>query len=186
MAFAIELYFDDVTESKIRSVWSELLVATLPVWPLRIGARPHASILVVDSGSSDDINTILRSIVHVSPFQLVFGLADHFDDVGLIFLKPDRSEELRDLRRRASTEARSKGLIPRHDGDEWVPHCTCDYGLTQEQMSVGLSILKRGLPLPARVEEAGSVEVTPRSVRPITTVTLGAHGNEARVSGDVE
>jgi 2'-5' RNA ligase len=167
MAFAIELYFDSLAESKIRSAWSELSAASLPAWPLRIGARPHVSILVVDSALREDIDAVFRSL-SVEPFRITFTAADHFDmDDAILFLKPGASKELRSLHDRAVVRAKSRGLKPRHFGDEWVPHCTCDYGISQKQLSVGLSIVKRFLPLEARVEEIGSVEVTPESVHQI-------------------
>ena len=167
MAFAIELYFNRLADSKIRSAWSELSAASLPAWPLRIGARPHVSILVVDSALREDIDDVFRSM-SVEPFRITFTAADHFDiDDAILFLKPDASKELRSLHDRAVVRAKSRGLMPRHCGDEWVPHCTCDYRISQKQLSVGLPILKRFLPLDARVEEIGSVEVTPESVHQI-------------------
>ena len=141
--------------------------------PLRIGARPHVSILVVDQASTSAIDTVFRSLISEVSFQVVFGCADHFeDDDAIIFLKPDASSELRRLHNRAVKEARSHGLIPRHQGDEWIPHCTCDYGVSREQLSIGLSILKQLLPLQARVQEVGYVEVTPEFVDHIARAPL--------------
>src|SRR6478736_5255022 len=102
MAFAIELYFDGVADSRIRSAWSELSAASLPAWPLRIGARPHISILIVDQASRASIDGIFRSIVSAAPFEIVFGSADHFEvDDAIVFLKPDASSDLRSLNKRA-------------------------------------------------------------------------------------
>ena len=174
MAFAIELYFDGVADSRIRSAWSELSAASLPAWPLRIGARPHISIFIVDQASPASIDAIFRSMISAAPFEIVFGSADHFEiDDAIVFLKPDASSDLHSLNKRAVAEARSRGLIPRHHEDEWVPHCTCDYRVGKAQLSIGLSILKQLLPLQARVQEVGYVEVTPESVNQIATATLG-------------
>ncbi len=174
MAFAIELYFDSVADSRIRSAWSELSAASLPSWPLRIGARPHISILVVDKASPESIDSIFRSVMSAAPFQIAFGSADHFEaDDAIVFLRPDSSSELRNLHNRAVAESRRHGLIPRHHGDEWVPHCTCDYRVGKPQLPVGLLILNQLLPLQARVQEVGYVEVTPESVLPIATASLG-------------
>jgi 2'-5' RNA ligase len=174
MAFAIELYFDGVADSRIRSAWSALSAASLPAWPLRIGARPHISILVIDRASPESIDTIFRSMLSTPPFEIVFGSADHFEvDDAIVFLKPDVSSDLHRLNKRAVAEARSCGLIPRHHEEEWIPHCTCDYQVGKPQLSMGLSILKQLLPLQARVQELGYVEVTPESVRQIATAMLG-------------
>lgn len=174
MAFAIELYFDGVADSRIRSAWSELSAASLPAWPLRIGARPHISILIVDQAPPASIDAILRSIIQTAPFEIAFVSADHFEvDDAIIFLKPDASSDLHSLNKLAVAEARSHGLIPRHHEDEWVPHCTCDYQVGKTQLSIGLSILKQLLPLKARVQEVGYVKVTPESVDQIATATLG-------------
>jgi 2'-5' RNA ligase len=179
MAFAIELYFDGVADSRIRSAWSDLSAASLPTWPLRIGARPHISILVVDQASPESINAIFRSI-SVAPFEIVFGSVDYFEiDNAILFLKPDASSDLRSLNKRAVAEARSHGLTSRHHEDEWVPHCTCDYRVGKAHLSIGLSILKQLLPLRARVQEVGYVEVTPESVDQIATTRL-AVSQEAR------
>ena len=173
MAFAIELYFDGVADSRIRSAWSDLSAASLPAWPLRIGARPHISILVVDQASPESIDTIFRSMLSAPPFEIVFGSANHFEiDDAILFLKPDASSDLRSLNKRALAEARSHGLRPRHYEDEWVPHCTCDYRVGKAQLSIGLWILNQLLPLQARVQEVGYVEVTPESVDYIATATL--------------
>lgn len=177
MAFAIELYFDIGSDSRIRAAWSELLAAGLPAWPLQIGARPHVSILVVDSASAQSVDVVFRSIRPAAPFRLIFRLADYFGaDDSVLFLKPDDSAELHNLHKRAAAEARSRGLVPRHEGDEWVPHCTCDYSLSKDQVSCGLSILKRILPLQVNIEQAGYVEVTPQSVRQIHTAGITING----------
>src|SRR4030095_2546610 len=108
MAFAIELYFDDVADVRIRSAWRALSAASLPAWPLRIGARPHISILIVDKAPSSIIDTVFRALVSEAPFELAFGVADHFEtDDAIIFLKPDPSAELRRLHSRAVAVARS-------------------------------------------------------------------------------
>ena len=172
--FAVELYFDSASDSRIKDAWSELSAASLPAWPLRIGARPHVSILVVDSASSANIDAIFRSVIPAAPFGLAFGSVDHFGtDDAIVFLKPDPSEELRRLHRLAVAEAETRGLIPRHRGNNWVPHCTCDYRIKQEQLPVCLSILKRLLPLQVRVQEVGYAEVTPDRVNQLATATLG-------------
>jgi len=173
MAFAIELYFDIGSDYKIRAAWSELLAAGLPAWPLKIGARPHVSILVVDSASAKSVDLVFRSVRPAAPFRLDFRSADYFGvDDSVLFLKPDDSAELHDLHRRAAAEARSRGLVPRHEGDEWLAHCTCDYSLSKDQVSRGLSILKRFLPLQVSIEQEGYVEVTPQSVRQIDTAAI--------------
>jgi hypothetical protein len=173
MTFAIELYFDGVAESKIKAAWSDLSATSLPSWPLRIGARPHISILVVDKATRAGMDTVFRSVAASKPFQVLFRSADYFDsDEAILFLKPDASDDLRILHNRAVEEARSWGLIPRHYGDEWIPHCTCDYGLTKSQVSIGVSILNRILPLPARIVGIGCVEVTPDSVNQLAITGL--------------
>jgi 2'-5' RNA ligase len=174
MTFAVELYFDSTSDSRIKAAWSELSAASLPAWPLRTGARPHVSILVVDSASSANVDAIFRSIVPTAPFRLAFSAVDHFGtDDAIVFLKPDPSEELRRLHRLAAVEAESRGVIPRHRGNDWVPHCTCDYRIKPEQLPVSLSILKRLLPLQVRVQGVGYAEVTPEWVHQVATATLG-------------
>jgi hypothetical protein len=112
MAFAIELYFDDVADARIRATWRELSAASLPAWPLRIGARPHVSVLVVDQASTSIIGTIFRSLISTASFQVVFGRADHFEvDDAVIFLKPDASPELWSLHNLAVAE----NPVPRID-----------------------------------------------------------------------
>jgi hypothetical protein len=165
MAFAIELYFDKVAESKIRAAWSELAEATFPAWPLRIGARPHVSILILDSGSRTKVEELFRNLVAFDPFTVMFTVADYFDGKdSTIFLKPDVSESLRRLHYLAVKDSQARSMAPRHSGDEWIPHCTCDYRVNPTKLPVGLLILNRHLPLEARVEEIGCVEVTPTSV----------------------
>src|SRR4030095_2951848 len=102
MAFAIELYFDDVADVRIRSAWRALSAASLPAWPLRIGARPHISILIVDQASPASIDAIFRSMISTAPFEIVFSSADHFEvDDAIVFLKPDASSDLHSLNKRA-------------------------------------------------------------------------------------
>jgi 2'-5' RNA ligase len=174
MTFAVELYFDSAADSRIKAAWSELSAASLPAWPLRTGARPHVSILVVDSASRPDIDAVFRSIVPASPFRITFSAVDHFGtDDAIVLLKPDPSEELPRLHRLAVAEAETRGLVPRHRGNDWVPHCTCDYRIKQEQLPVCFSILKRLLPLQVRVQEVGYAEVTPEWVHQVAAATLG-------------
>lgn len=93
MAFAVEFYFDKESDSKVRTVWFELLASGLPAWPLRIGARPHVSVLVFDSGPLDRIEPVFRSLTTAAPFHLTFRATGQFgsDDGIFIFLKPEPS-----------------------------------------------------------------------------------------------
>jgi 2'-5' RNA ligase len=176
MAFAIELYFQEAADSQIRKAWSELSKAGLPAWPLRITARPHVSILIVDAAPSVDIDAVFHNLIPASPFSLRFAEVDHFEgDDAIIFLKPAASEQLFQLHHRAVEEAGLRNLMPRHHGEEWVPHCTCDYGVSTKLLPIGLSILKRYVPFNAPIEEMGYVEVTSSSVRQIAVAELG-HG----------
>jgi 2'-5' RNA ligase len=173
MAFAIELYFDKAAELQIKKAWTELAHASLPAWPLRIGARPHISILILDEATLERLDAVFRSLLSAKAFDLVFKSVDHFaGDDAIIFLKPDSSVELLELHDRAVAAAQSRHLAPRHAGSEWTPHCTCDYGVGAEQLPTALSILRECLPVVAHVDELGYVEVTPESVRHLASVRI--------------
>jgi len=99
--------------------------------------------------------------------------ADCFDGPdAVIFFKPAVPEALRRLHDVAVKEAQARSLEPRHFGDEWIPHCTCDYGVDANQIAAGLAILSRHVPFEASVEEIGCVEVTSNSVAQIALATM--------------
>ena len=173
MRFAVELYFDVDADSQIRLLWSDLAAAGLPAWPLQIGARPHVSVLVVDSENIRDVAATFDALPLTAPFQLTFGSAGHFNgDAGIVFLKPEPSPDLRRIHDRAVEIARTNELLPLHSGDEWIPHCTCDYELTATQAARAMSVMQKAMPFDVRVQEIGCVEVSPRHVRPIRLRTL--------------
>jgi hypothetical protein len=90
---------------------------------------------VLDSALPKDVDAVFFRAMKFVSLPVVFTAADYFhNDDTIIFLKPDRSEELIGLHNQAVEQARSCGLTARHYGDSWVPHCTCDYRISQQSL----------------------------------------------------
>lgn len=49
MGFAVELYFDAVTDSRIRRLWSRIAAADLSAALPELGFRPHISLACFDA-----------------------------------------------------------------------------------------------------------------------------------------
>jgi hypothetical protein len=64
MPFAVELYFDDALDRRVRDAWTDLGRANLPNLLTTVGARPHLSLAVADQIHTAPLLTEREPLAH--------------------------------------------------------------------------------------------------------------------------
>jgi hypothetical protein len=155
MTYAVELFFDEVTEARLRDLWA-VLEGELP----RVAHfssphyRPHVSLAVLEHDDPRSLGPVvgphLAALVG-RPVQLSgLGL---FLDPGrtLAFLTVTGSEELARAQRSiagALTEAGAR-VNPFSVPENWTPHCTLPYDATPDIPALVSTVRTAGLPIRA-------------------------------------
>ena len=178
MPFAVELFFDTVTENKIYNAWNVIQKAGISSPLLDAGYRPHVSLGVCNRIDPNAFEANLSTFAaSVAPFPLTLSSVGIFPGTeGVIFLGVTVTEHLLDVHAafdrifRTHAQERSE-----HYGvGNWVPHCTLASGLSERQIAESVSIC-RGIPLPVstEVKEIGLMEVSPDSCQTLCLRKLG-------------
>ena len=166
MGYAFEMYFDSVSERKIRAIWSELANKKLPVFMLDNACRPHISLSVYDSINVDAANAILSAFCRTqSCFRLFLGFIGVFTtDENVVFAAPAMTEELMIIHRRfhdLSSDIDEKPWVY-YIPDNWQPHCTMAEQVPDQKFCQVLMEIKRSFtPAEVIVESIGIVEFAP-------------------------
>jgi len=173
--FAIELYFDPVTEQAMRAVWHTLAAAGLTATLPASGARPHVSLAVCPTLAPEAYRDELAGFARgAAPLDLTLASVGTFPGAeGVVFLAPVVTRPLLRLhaalhRRLASRAASWPYYRPGH----WVPHCTVAADLPPERVPSAVDLCRRApLPLRGRLEAVGLVAFRP--VAHLYTYPLG-------------
>lgn len=161
MTHAVELFFDDDADVRVRSLWQAIGDAGLSRSMLMPGYRPHVSLVVADSCPLDRCRSMLMEAFDNQPqFPLSFSRLDAFrTSEGVVFLSPDPNEHL--MRIQAAFHKRYRVIArdpnPFYHPTAWIPHCTLAFGISPSRIDDILAF--RGqfpLPLRAIVCEVGS------------------------------
>ena len=95
MAIALEVYFDDATDTEIRRRWAVLIVAGIPCPLLSSGARPHISLGVARAADTAALPIALDAVITTAPIELTLGSVGAFGTTeGVVFLAPVNSSHL--------------------------------------------------------------------------------------------
>ena len=165
MGYAIEMFFDRGSESRVYSLWDDFAGFGAP--PMRDGAaRPHVSLVVAESVDLPAACELLDRFARTTrPFPLSLaslGLFPSSDTVA--YLAPKVTPELLALHGRFFERFSSvaSGIWPHYAPATWVAHCTLAIGLLPQQLGPALHACRSfGLPLTCTVAEIGLVEFRP-------------------------
>ena len=165
MPHAIELFFDDTSDLRIRGLWDRL--ADLGATYMRdSGARPHLTLAVCDNIDFPAARHLLdRFAETVAGFPLAFSAIGIFPGENpVVFLAPKVTPELLKLHAQFHAElaALTPNLWPHYAPAQWMPHCTLAMDLPREQFAQ-LPALSDAAALPITVEvvSLGIVEFRP-------------------------
>ncbi len=172
MPYAVELFFDQRTDTAVRGLWKWLANEGISTYLASSDSIPHISLGGfdgLDTAQLMQITAHLNSIAdNTAPFPLNFSGIEGFVNTGVIFLAPEVPPELTSIH---NTFCGALGglrdfLWPLYVPGVWVPHCTlaidlrpCSRHLVGEmRRALGEHI---ELPWPATIERIGLVKFRP-------------------------
>lgn len=167
MHLVVELYFDEATETAIRSLWHTLASTGVSAGLGEIDSRPHISVAVYHELDLGPFQTALttfageRSTVDVTLASWgVFPTAEC-----VVFLAPVVTHKLLVLHQdfhqtfAAFGDTSQSHYLP----GQWVPHCTLATGYPPYLLpKVAEACQMVGVPLRGHLERIGLVEYYPR------------------------
>jgi hypothetical protein len=177
MPYAIELFFDQQTESIIRGLWQAIAAAGIRSAMIEVGYRPHVSLAVCDDLDVEGLHDPLTAFASsLSPFDLTFPTIGMFTrPEGVLFLGVTVTESLLALHRTFNhiVQPYTSTLRSYYCVDRWVPHCTLAFGLERADLLVAAGACPSiELPLYATVRGIGISDVSPDSCRSLRAIGI--------------
>jgi len=165
MAFAVNIYFDPVTEMLLKHFWKKLDGADLPNKTQR-SFRPHITLCIFDQIDCGDCECYINQIS--SQFKLHLVNLDHLgifnNGEKVLFLGPTPNERMLTMQKEMFETLSGFASQPweLYHPDAWVPHCTLANDLDEDGLKKALQIaLKIQLPIQAEVSQIGIIEFDP-------------------------
>ena len=167
MGYAVELYYDPVSEQAVREIWDGLGAALGRPSLSRLGARPHVSLAVYSEGlDTAGLQESLPGFAQsISPFNFRLSSVGTFSgQEGVVFLAPVVT------RRLLAIHGRFHEVFSRYDGHaadycrpgNWVPHCTVAIDLVAVEVKEAVGYCREAFrPISGRFQEIGLVEFRP-------------------------
>ena len=177
MPFAVEMYMDGESETRVRRIWRALAEAGIKSSMLEAGYRPHISLAVC---GELDINGLRQKLSlfaeNTSPFALTFSNVGVFPLAeGVIFLGTVVTSNLLAIHAEFHRffERYAKSQREHYRVGVWIPHCTLTFGLPNDLLGKAIEISRNEpLPIHSRIEEIGIAEVSPISAETLYSYTL--------------
>jgi len=166
MAYAVVIYFDEISEQPILNTWSELEEKNISQALHNPGIRPHITLAVYDSLNCKECEkeirqyTINSNLLYLSADY--FGIFPHASPVIFIALAPNR--DLMNFHRKIHQilETNAHGSWEIYQPVNWVPHLTLVRDIKKKNLSEVLEIcMKIKLPLELRITQIGFVKFKP-------------------------
>ncbi len=175
MPYAIEFYLDKESEARIAEIW-QYLKESITVGSSFIGYRPHISLAVYDFEDLDIklMKTQIKDFTKdLEAFELSLNYIGFFPNREAIFLGPKVTKSL--LKTHAKFHKKfkphKKYLQAYYNTQNWIPHCTIAYGLSQKDFNIILlKVQNIDLPIKIKLQEIGIVYVTPEKAKEIFSI----------------
>lgn len=161
--FAIETFFDEASETRVRAVWQRIAAAGLPSTLLAHGHTPHVSLAVAEDLDPLAFAPVLAAFAASEPaLSIRLASAATFATAeGVLFLGVVATRVLLERHERFHSrfERAARGAWPYYRPGHWVPHCTLTTGLTPKQLGAALELCAEGvLPLDVTLSSVAIVE----------------------------
>lgn len=125
MKYAVELFFDPITDASVRAAWDAIQAATGISYMQANGAHPHVALTVFESESLSTSTLIDETARCSIPSKLTpLGLGSFAG--GVAFISIEAQTELLLLQKRVVDlcRAQNANLWDYYTPKKWVPHCT--------------------------------------------------------------
>jgi 2'-5' RNA ligase len=178
MAYAVVIYFDEISEQPILKVWRELEKKNISRAVNNPGIRPHITLAIYDSFNCIECEKEIRQFAKISGLLSMnadhFGIFPHASPV--IFIAPVPNRELMNFQKRIhhTLENNVDGSWKMYQPGNWVPHLTLVRDIEKKNLSTALEIcMKIELPLELIITQIGVVNFEP--VKQIFEIDIETH-----------
>ena len=160
MPFAVELYFDERTESLIKAIYEKLAEKGVSDRLVKRGTRPHVALAVFEDGDAGELAFWMRQLARdQAPVEARFeALGTYCSADGVLFLAPVVSPRFFLLHSTVikGLNLHANGLKESCRPNRFVPHCTIAYGLEKETLSRAVNLFSnRALPIVGQFNRIG-------------------------------
>ena len=133
MPYAIEIRFDQQSESRIREIWQQSALFYGSGYLLKNAVIPHVALVVGD----EKLETVFSQI-EIPTGKLHFSGISFFQDGLIAFLSIPPTAELARYQSSVYQAAIDLGatIAPHYQPDRWHPHCTIAQHCTQNQNAI--------------------------------------------------
>lgn len=176
MAWSVVLFFDSLSERRIRELWARLRIPGSDAILYEDASRPHLSLSVLETQDGTLEERVAAVAARTGPFCLHFAALGHFHGSGVLYMSPRLSEPLDTLYHDmyASYGPLREQVWPLYSPGKWVPHSTVAMGLDPSGIR-GTLRRARGLfiPFTARCVSLAVVKFRPVDITgeyPLTAV----------------
>ena len=164
MPFAVEMFFDESADKRVREVWDELAQANLTSSQIDGGYRPHVTLGVFEGYTSPKFEDGLRFFTEErGEFPIKFDYLGVFPRTeGVVYFGAVVTGQLLSIHGEFTRHFAPlmMGIRPYYLPGSWVPHCTLAYGLSLAAIPAVVEVCSRSiLPIIAQVKEIGLVEI---------------------------
>ncbi len=164
MPFAVEMFFDESADKRVREVWDDLARTNLTSCMIDGGYRPHVTLGVFEGYTSPQFENEFRLFTEKhGVFSVKFDYLGVFPrPEGVVYFGAVVTGQLLSVHGEFTRRFASlmMGIRPYYLPGSWVPHCTLAYGLSMAAIPAAVEVCSRfTLPLIAQVKEIGLIEI---------------------------
>lgn len=171
MVAALELYFDAVTERRIRRLWAALQGAGVPAMGEHTQRlhRPHISLVAADELDPGRAAAALEGLTVGAPLPVSLQNVGLFRG-GVLWLGPASSNELLGRHAEVVDRLTTAGLAiwPYYLPGAWVPHCTLSMGARSELLARAVPLCLDVLPVDGTLVGAAVADHSRGHYHPLT------------------
>lgn len=160
MPYAIELYFDERTESLIKAIWEKMAEKGVSQRMAQRAVRPHVALAVFEDADPGELAYLLRGLAKeqalVEARFEVLGTYCSAD--GVLFLSPVVSPRFFLLHSNVlkTINPLVAGMKESFRPNRFVPHCTIAYGLEKENLIKAVALFSnKALPVVGQYNRIG-------------------------------
>ena len=178
MAYAVVIYFDEISEKPILNIWRELEKENILQAMNNPGIRPHITLAIYDSFNCVECEKEIRQFAKNSGLLRVsaehFGIFPHASPV--IFIAPAPNRDLMNFHKRIhhTLKNNTDGSWNMYQPGNWVPHLTLIRDIEKKNLTIALEIcMKLELPLELKITQIGVVKFEP--VKQLFEINIKPH-----------
>ncbi|MFI7130207.1 2'-5' RNA ligase family protein [Nonomuraea sp. NPDC050153] len=171
MTQAVEMFFDDQADKRIRRMWRSLADHGLPSLATRTHRRhrPHVSLTVAETFDEADLDKLRSALLGQAP-PLNLGFLGTFPGAeGVLFAGVTATAELLAFHKSVHLALPGHQVKhwPHYLPGNWVPHCTLAVALDRAELSKAMNVMHGYEPMVATVSGIGITETATGTITPL-------------------